>query len=101
MQKSLFGILIALALAVAPLAGHEGHTHRYMGTIATVSGDQLELKTTAGKMMTFKVNDTTRITRGPEKGSKDDLKVGSRAVVEADDGTQPATAKRVKLPSKG
>jgi hypothetical protein len=99
MLKSLSATTILLMLAAAPIAAHEGHAHRYMGTIAAVTAQQVELKTTAGKTMVFKLDDTTRITRGPEKASKDDLKVGVRAVVEADEGSQPATAKSIKLPS--
>lgn len=98
MLKSFTALLAAFVLT-APLAAHEGHSHRYMGTISALNGTQVELKTTAGKTVVFKLDDSTRITRGPDKVSRDDLKVGIRAVVEAEEGSKPPTAKTIKLPS--
>ncbi len=98
--KSLWRALVVLAVLVVPAAAHEGHTHRYMGTIASVSGDRIELKTTTGKTVLFKLDDATRISRGSEKVTKDDVKVGVRAVIEADGAArQPAIAKSIKLPA--
>ncbi len=98
-MTQLWKILAVVAIAAAPVAAHEGHAHRYMGTITTVAPKQLQLKTTSGQTVTFKLDETTRISRGRAKASKEDLKPGVRAVVEADGGAQPATAKTIKLPS--
>jgi hypothetical protein len=98
-MKSLARLAVALLLACAPLAAHEGHVHRYMGTIASASDSQLSLKTTDGKSVTFKIDETTRIVRGKAAAGVKDLEPGQRAVVEADGGKEPALAKTIKLPA--
>jgi hypothetical protein len=87
----------ALVLAASPLAAHEGHAHRYMGTITSASDSQVSLKTTDGKVVSFKVDETTRITKGKVAGGAKDLAVGARAVVEAEGGKEPQVAKTIKL----
>lgn len=99
MLKSFGRMILMLVLAAAPIAAHQGHAHRYMGTITAVNGAEIELKTTAGKTLVFKLDDKTRITKGPDRGSREDLTAGTRAVVEAEGGAQPTTAKTIKLPA--
>lgn len=96
-MKRLGLLFAALLLVSAPIAAHEGHAHRYMGTIATASDSELSLKTTDGKTITFKLDETTRITKGKAPGGVKDLAVGARAVVEADGGKAPQTAKTIKI----
>lgn len=84
-------------LAAAPIAAHEGHVHRYMGTIATASDSQLSLKTTDGKTLTFKLDETTKIVRGKAPGGVKDLEPGTRAVIEAEGGKEPALAKTIRV----
>jgi hypothetical protein len=92
-------LLVGLALLFAPigLGAHEGHLHRYMGTIATASDSQLSLKTTEGKTLTFKLDEKTRISKGKAAGGAKDLVPGERAVVEAEGGKEPLTARTIKL----
>lgn len=99
-MKSLARVAVALVLACAPLAAHEGHVHRYMGTIASASNSQLSLKTTDGKTVTFKLDETTRILRGKAAAGVKDLEPGERAVVEADGGKEPSLARTIKLAEK-
>jgi hypothetical protein len=89
--------LVAFVLAASPIAAHEGHTHRYMGTIASATDTRLTLKTTDGKTVAFKLDETTRIVKGKETAGVKDLATGARAVVEADGGKEPALAKTIKL----
>jgi hypothetical protein len=97
MKSLVLAAAIALVVASAPVAAHEGHVHRYMGTIAAATDSQLSLKTTDGKTITFKLDETTRITRGKVAGGVKDLEPGARAVIEADGGKEPALAKTIKL----
>lgn len=90
-------LLALLLLAPVGIGAHEGHTHRYMGTITAASDSQLSLKTTDGKIVTFKLDEKTRITKGKTAGGAKDLAPGERAVVEADGGKGPRTAKAIKL----
>jgi hypothetical protein len=96
-MKKLALLALTVLIATAPVAAHEGHTHRYMGTIASASDSELSLKTTDGKTVTFKLNETTRIMRGKEAGGVKDLEPGARVVVEADGGKTPTLAKTIKL----
>src|SRR5574338_475433 len=98
-MKSLAALAVAFLLIAVPLAAHEGHVHRYMGTIASATDSQLSLKTTDGKTVTFKLDESTRITKGKAAAGAKDLEPGVRAVVEAEGGKEPALAKTIKLAS--
>jgi hypothetical protein len=95
--KRLMLLAAALVLVALPAAAHEGHTHRYMGTIAAASDSSVSLKTADGKTMSFKLDETTRITKGKAAGGAKDLTVGARAVVEAEGGKPPQVARSIKL----
>jgi hypothetical protein len=98
MQVKSFAMAATLVLLLAvPVAAHEGHQHRYMGTIATATDSQLSLKTTDGKTISFKLDETTKIRKGETAGGVKDLVPGARAVVEADGGKEPALAKTIRL----
>jgi hypothetical protein len=99
-MKSLVLAGLFLLLASTPIAAHAGHTHRYMGTILTATGSELSLKTTDGKTISFKLDETTRILKGKAPGGAKDLEPGVRAVVEADGGKEPALAKSIKVAEK-
>jgi hypothetical protein len=93
-------LLAALVAWTAPvLSAHEGHLHHYMGTITAASASQLSLKTTDGKTVTFKLDETTRIVKGKAPAGVRDLEPGIRAVVDAEGGKEPTLAKTVKLAS--
>jgi len=96
-MKRLTFLVAVLLISSAPLIAHEGHAHHYMGTITAASDSQLSLKTTDGKTVTFKLDETTRITKGKAAGGVKDLAPGERAVVEAEGGKQPALARTIKL----
>lgn len=92
-------ILAAVVLAVlAPVAtfAHPGHEHKLMGTITTIDGNKISMKTTEGKDATFAVTPLTTFKNGKGKGAQSDLKVGLRIVVNAGDGAEPLKAKEVQ-----
>jgi hypothetical protein len=95
--KRLVLFFAIAVLATAPLAAHEGHVHRYMGTIATATDSQLSLKTTDGKTLTFKLDETTKIVRGKVPGGVKDLEPGTRAVIEAEGGKEAVVAKTIRV----
>ena len=69
-KHSLIGAALAAVLALAvpgTLAAHEGHTHKVLGTVASVQGNHVEVKTTDGKSVTVMLDAKTKITRGTEK----------------------------------
>ncbi len=91
---------VALLMVAAPAFAHEGHIHKYMGTISSVHENQLTVKTTDGKQVTFTVGDQTQIVRGTAKASTSDLTQGTRVVVEAQGGKEPMAATRIRLGEK-
>jgi hypothetical protein len=72
----------ALLLSVAAFA-HEGHPHRFLGTLSGVHGKQLEIKTTDGKTVVFTLDEKSVIQQGRVKTDMKELKVGERIVVSA------------------
>ena len=89
-------LLAALSVATAALA-HEGHMHKALGTVVSVQGEKLELKTTDGKPLTLVVDKTTTITRGKDKIEVTALKAGERVSVEYMEANKILTAHSVKL----
>lgn len=100
MQDAMAACAVVLLATAAPAFAHEGHTHKYMGTIASVHEGQLTVKTTDGKQVTFVVADKTQILRGTVKANASDLTEGTRVVVEAEGGKEPMAAKRIRLGTK-
>lgn len=74
---------IAAALAVPVIArAHGGHAHKVMGTVSSVDGSNLMVKTTEGKTVMVMVDAKTKVTQGKTKLTSTALKVGDRIVAE-------------------
>jgi hypothetical protein len=96
MSRLLF---LALALTLAlPLGAtaHPGHDHKLMGTISSVDGAKLVVKTTEGKEMTVQILPITKFVKGKAKGDQADMKAGLRVVVNIGDGVEPLNAKEIQ-----
>jgi hypothetical protein len=99
-KKSLVGAALAAVLALAApstLAAHEGHTHKVLGTVASVQGNHVEVKTTDGKSVTVMLDAKTKITRGAEKLDASAIKVGGRVSIDAMQEKDMMMAQAVKL----
>jgi hypothetical protein len=78
------GNALALALAFpSMMLAHEGHPHRFLGTVSAVQGGQLEVKTTDGKTVVFTLDAKTVVQQGRIKVDAKELKTGERIVVTA------------------
>ena len=94
---------IALIVAVAlpsVVFGHEGHPHRFMGTVSAVDDTQIEVETKDGEVLTFTLDEKTIYRQGKTQVVGRLLEVGQRVVVsalEAEEG-QTMTAETVQLP---
>ena len=86
----------ALALPVLAFA-HEGHVHKALGTIATINGEHVEIKTTDGKNLTVMLDKKTTVTRGKEKLDATALKVGERISVDYMEQNKMMMAQAIKL----
>ena len=95
----IVGIALVGALAV-PVMGwaHTGHAHKVMGTVSSVDGNHLMVKTTDGKSVMVMVNAKTKITQGKTTVAASALKVGDRIVAEgAEDKQKMVTATTLQV----
>jgi hypothetical protein len=98
MKTKLVVALVATVALVSPALAHEGHTHKVLGTIASVQANQLEVKGTDGKVLTIVLDAKTAITRGKDKLDGAALKVGERVSVDyTQDKKKVNTATAIKL----
>jgi hypothetical protein len=51
----------------AAVQAHEGHLHNALGTVSSIDGQHVVVKTTDGKSVTVMLDKETAITRGKEK----------------------------------
>jgi hypothetical protein len=94
--------LVALAITAALILpavarAHEGHTHKALGTIASVQGEHVEIKTTDGKTITVMLDKKTTVTRGKDKLDATALKVGERVSVDYMEKNKMMMAHAIKL----
>ena len=89
---------IAAALIVPTVArAHTGHAHKVMGTVASIEGNHLMVKTTDGKTVMVMLDGKTKITQGKAKLTSDALKVGDRIVAEGAQAKDVLTAANVQV----
>ena len=89
---ALSSVWILPAIAVA----HEGHDHKLMGTIVSVTAKQIVIKTTEGPEKTAEITPLTTLHKGKEKGMQADLKAGLRVVLNVGAGKEPLKAKDIQ-----
>lgn len=89
-------LLVILAVPGVGLA-HGGHTHKVMGTVSTIDGTHVMVKTSDGKTVMVMMDDKTKITRGKAKATAADVKVGERIVAEGAENRDTITATVVRL----
>ena len=81
-------LTIVLAFVLAPLAF--AHEQKFMGTVASIHEEHLEVKTTTGKSVMIMLDGNTKITRGKASAKPVDIKAGERIVVVTRDGKDKA-----------
>jgi hypothetical protein len=99
MKKTwIMAVVIAVALMGPAVArAHEGHAHKVMGTVSSVEGNNVMVKTTDGKTVMVMLDAKTTITRGTTKLDAAAVKVGERVVAEGLEEKSMMMAKTVKL----
>lgn len=97
-KKWIVAVALAGALVVPAMArAHGGHAHKVMGTVSSVEGNHVKVKTTDGKTVMIMLDSKTTITRGKAKLDATALKAGGRVVVEGTEAKDMVMAKTVKL----
>ena len=82
--------IVAVALAAALVTpvtrvvvrAHEGHAHKVMGTVSSIDGNNIMVKTADGKTTMVMLDAKTKITQGKTKLQAAGLKVGDRVVAQ-------------------
>jgi hypothetical protein len=81
MKKWIVAVAVLCAFVAPRFArAHEGHDHTVMGTIASIDGTNLMVKTADGKQTMVMMDAKTKITQGTTKVDVKALKVGDRVV---------------------
>ena len=95
---TIAGLILAVVLIVPAVSrAHEGHAHKVMGTISSVDGKNLMVKTTDGKTVMVMLDAKTKITQGKNKVDASALKVGERIVAEGPEEKEMISATTVQL----
>ena len=98
LKKSIVAAAIAGALVIPVVArAHEGHTHKVMGTVSSIDGKNVTVKTTDGKTVTVVLGAKTKLTQGKKTVEVTVLKVGDRLVAEGTEEKAVFTATTVRL----
>ena len=99
MKKWMIGLMmLTLGLVVPAVArAHEGHDHKVMGTVSSIEGKNLMVKSTDGKTVMVMLDAKTKITQGKKKVAASALKVGDRVVAEGPEEKEMIMATTVKV----
>ena len=89
--------LLTTLITPTMVRAHEGHLHKALGTIASVQGEHVQIKTTDGKTVTVMLDKETTVTRGKTKLDATALKVGERVSVDYMEENKMLMAHVIKL----
>lgn len=96
MHRRAFIASLASLVAATPLAAHEGHDHKLLGTIAELAPGRLVVKAVKdGALTPVVLTPSTVYRRGKAIITPGALAVGDRVVVNIGSGKAPITAKAV------
>lgn len=96
MHRRAFIASLATLAAAAPLAAHEGHDHKLLGTIAELSPGRLVVKAAKdGALTPVVLTPATIYRRAKTVIAVAALAIGDRVVVNIGSGKAPITAKAV------
>ena len=97
-------LTLSLLLTIPTLlAGHEGHSHKVMGTVTEVSEAQLTLRDREGETVAIQLSDETRYVKGvkgDEEATRADVEVRSRVVVSVVEQDGKLNAKEIMIGEK-
>jgi hypothetical protein len=99
MKKWMIGLMALVLSVVVPAAAraHEGHAHKVMGTVSSISGKNLMVKGTDGKTVMVMLDAKTKITQGTRAVDFSVVKVGDRVVAEGPEQKEMIMAATLKI----
>lgn len=88
MRVSRFLVVLAALVVLAVPGALLAHGKMVMGTVTAVDANAIEVKTTDGKTVKFKLTDKTKYMKGEKEAASGDVKPGLKVSVHlADDGS--------------
>jgi hypothetical protein len=99
MKKWIVGVVVlTVALLTPAFAGAApGHAHKVMGTVSSIEGEHVMVKTTDGKTVMVMLDSKTKVTKGKTTLDAAALKVGDRIVAEGPEEKKMIMATSVKV----
>jgi len=98
MKKWIMVVVACVALLAPTVArAHEGHMHKALGTVSSIDGQHITIKTTDGKTMLVMLDKATTVTQGTKKLDAAALKVGQRVSVDYMEEKNMMMAHAIKL----
>lgn len=88
--------LSSILILPAFVAAHEGHDHKIMGTIVSVTDKKIVVKPADGPEKSAEITPLTTLHKGKAKGAQTDLKAGLRVVLNVGAGKEPLKAKDIQ-----
>ena len=82
MSKKLLACSLTI-LMVAAVAFAHGDAEHVMGTVSAIQGDHVTVKLQDGKTQMVMFDKSTKYLNGDKKAKKEDVKVGTRVVIDA------------------
>ena len=82
MSKTLLACSLTILMAAAVAFAHGDATH-IMGTVSAIQGDHVTVKLQDGKTQMVMFDKSTKYLNGEKKAKKEDVKVGTRVVIDA------------------
>jgi len=82
MLKQLAALSLTTLLAASPLFAHGDATH-LMGTVTSIDAKTVTIKDKDGKSINVMLDKTTKYLKDKKAAVKDDMKVGTRVVIDA------------------
>ena len=67
MKTLILAATVCALLMPFTAVAHTGHAHKVMGTISSLDGNHLMLKTTDGKTVTVMLDAKTKVTQGSNR----------------------------------
>ena len=99
-KKWIVGAALIAALGLPVVArAHGAHVHKVMGTVSTIDGNHITVKTTDGKTVMLMLDAKTKITQGKTKLDPTALKAGARIVAAGTESKGMVTATTVEIGS--
>lgn len=99
MNRNWIVVVTLAAALVLPIGAraHEGHDHTVMGTVSSIDGKNLMVKTADGKTVMVMMDAKTKVTQGKAKLELSAIKIGDRVVAAGPEDKAMIMAETVKV----